>query len=85
MDVTLGRKISRGVLVTGTPGVGKSTFAYYFMRWLAQQGRAFVYDFGDTSGSRLRLWFDYTREEVAVLEGGPDAFRGGCTPVPGAF
>lgn len=81
-DVTLGKEDIRGVLVTGTPGIGKSTFAYYFMSWLAKQRRAFVYDFGQTGGSRARLWFDYTREEVTVLQGDRDAFEGGCIHVP---
>lgn len=67
-----------GWVVTGTPGIGKSTLALYIMYCLALLVAIFVYEFTWDSSrpSRVRVLFDFSQPDVTVRFGGVDDFAG---------
>lgn len=62
-------------VISGDPGVGKSSFGYIYCWHLAKMNKSFVLEC-DEGLRRVRYLFNYTNSVPSVQQGGPDAFNG---------
>lgn len=64
------------VIITGQPGIGKSSLGYVYAQVLAKRNKVFIWDYLEEGGIRVRLRFNFRGVGPLLEVGAATAFTG---------